>query len=217
MSDILREVDDAMRVEKLVKLWEEHKTAIIAGIAALILGTAANSGWHSWTKHQKAETTSAILTAQDSKEPLDALVKAADANSSSYKTLALMTAAAKAIEEKKYDTALAMYDQVIAERAAKPLFRDLAIVQKVNVSLDHGKDLKADDLLKEIDAVAANDKSPWVGQGLMARAVVKAHLAKDIKGAIGDLELIKQKKDLPASLRQRAQALIDTYQLKGQS
>ena len=217
MSDILREVDDAMRVEKLVKLWEENKTAIIAGIAALILGTAANSGWHSWTKHQKAETTSAILTAQDSKEPLDALVKAADANSSSYKTLALMTAAAKAIEEKKYDTALAMYDQVIAERAAKPLFRDLAIVQKVNVSLDHGKDLKADDLLKEIDAVAANDKSPWVGQGLMARAVVKAHLAKDIKGAIGDLELIKQKKDLPASLRQRAQALIDTYQLKGQS
>lgn len=217
MSDILREVDDAMRVEKLVKLWEEHKTAIIAGIAALILGTAANSGWHSWTKHQKAETTSAILTAQESKEPLDALVKAADANSSSYKTLALMTAAAKAIEEKKYDTALAMYDQVIAERAAKPLFRDLAIVQKVNVSLDHGKDLKADDLLKEIDAVAANDKSPWVGQGLMARAVVKAHLAKDIKGAIGDLELIKQKKDLPASLRQRAQALIDTYQLKGQS
>lgn len=217
MSDILREVDEAMRVEKLVKLWEEHKAALITGIAALILGTAANAGWHSWTRHQKAETTSAILAAQADKDPLQALIKTAEDNDTSYQPLALMTAASKAIQDKKYDEALKLYDQVIAVRRVQPLYRDLAIVQKVNLSLDLNKDIKADALLKDIDTVANNAKSPWLGQGLMARAIVKAHAAKDIKGAIGDLELIKQNADLPGSLRQRAQALIDTYQLKDQS
>lgn len=217
MTDILREVDEAMRVEKVTAFWNEHKTAIIAGAAALILGTAANAGWQSWTRHQKEETTSAILTAQASKDPLHALIKAADDNGTRYKSLAAMTAAAEALKVQNYEEAAKLYESVIADRQARPLFRDLAIVQKTSLALDQGKDLQADALLKQIDTVAGNEKSPWRGQALMARALIKAHVAKDTKGAIGDLELVKADEKLPRTLRQRAQALIDTYNLKGQS
>jgi hypothetical protein len=52
MSDILREVDEAMRVEKMTRLWAEHGNTVIAAIVALILGTALSSGWNAWQHHQ---------------------------------------------------------------------------------------------------------------------------------------------------------------------
>lgn len=217
MSDLLREVDDAMRVERLTKLWNEHKSTIIVGCAALILGTAASTAYQSWTKHKKIETTNEIITASDASDPLEALTKAAEADRSNYKSLVAMTAAAKAMELKRYADALELYKQVEADRSAPALFRDLAIVQKVSLSLDHAATVPAKDLLEDISKVANDKDSAWVGQALFTRALVKAHKANDIKGAIGDLELVTQKSELPSSLRQRAQALLDTFQLKDQS
>ncbi len=217
MTDILREVDEAMRVERMTKIWNENKYLIIVGCAALILGTAASAAYNSWTLHKKRETTSAILAAATESKPLEALTKAAEQDRSAYKALALMTAASKAMESKRYAAGLDLYKQVAADRGAPLLFRDLAIVQKVAISLDHAPEFTSEELLAEINKVAANEKSPWIGQGLFTRAIVKAHKGGDIKGAIGDLELVTQKTELPESLRQRAQALIDTYQLKDQS
>ena len=136
---------------------------------------------------------------------------------SDHNPLTLMIAAAHALSEEKYSEAIGLYNQVEANRRAPDMFRDLAIVQIVNLSIDHNDKATADELLQQIDPVASSDKSPWQGQALFARAIVKAHKSKDIKGAIGDLELVMAKTTLPSSLRQRAQALIDTYRLKDQS
>ena len=217
MSDILREVDDAMRTERLTRLWNEHKTAIIVGCVALILGTAASATYNSWTAEKKRETTTTVITALEDAKPLEALTKAAEADRSNYKSLVVMTAAAKAMETKKYGDALKLYQDVASDRSSPALFRDLAIVQKVSLSLDQLGTVTADELLSDINTVANDKNSPWIGQALFTRAIVKAHKANDIKGAIGDLELIIGKTELPSSLRERAQALLDTYQLKDQS
>jgi hypothetical protein len=214
MSDLLRDIDEAMRIEKLTRLWNEHKTALIAGVTALILGTAAHTAWNSWDTRQKSAETTALLTALEAEQPLPELEKLAERD---HKPLTLMMAAAHALSQKKYDEAISLYTQVEADRKAPDMFRDLAIVQIVNLSMDHNDATTADELLQKIDTVAGREKSPWQGQALFARATVKAHKSKDIKGAIGDLELVMSKSSLPSSLRQRAQALIDTYRLKDQS
>lgn len=217
MSDILREVDDAMRTERMTRLWNEHKTAIIVGCVALILGTAASATYNSWTKEKKRETTTTVITALEDAKPLEALTKAAEADNSNYKSLVTMTAAAKAMETKQYGDALKLYKDVVADRSAPALFRDLAVVQKVSLTLDQVGTASSEELLSDINSVANDKDSPWIGQALFTRAIVKAHKANDIKGAIGDLELIVGQTELPSTLRERAQALLDTYQLKDQS
>jgi hypothetical protein len=217
MTDFLREVDDAMRTERMTRLWNEHKTAIIVGCVALILGTAASTIYNSWTADKKRETTTTVITALEDSNPLQALTKAAEADRSNYKSLVAMTAASKAMETKQYSEALKLYKDVSADRSAPALFRDLATIQKVNLTLDQATDIPAEDLLAEISKVANDKNSAWIGQALFTRAIVKAHKAKDIKGAIGDLELVIGKTDLPSTLRARAQALLDTYQLQDQS
>ena len=216
MSDLLQDVDNAMRVDKMMRLWNEHKIALVTGIVALILGTSAHAAWNAWDASQKRAGTSALLTALDQKEPLPALEKLA-AEHGNGQTLTLMTAAAQAMSDKQYPAALALYKQVQDDRKAPAVFRDLAIVQSVNLTLDQDAKLSAEDLLKQIEPVATNEKSAWQGQALMTQAVIKAHKGKDLKGAIGDLEQVTAKQNLPESLRERAQALIDTYKLEGQS
>ncbi|MCD8562794.1 MAG: hypothetical protein LRY54_01755 [Alphaproteobacteria bacterium] len=49
MTDLLQEVDDMMRQEKLAKLWREHGNFIIGVILAIILATALVSAYKSWT------------------------------------------------------------------------------------------------------------------------------------------------------------------------
>lgn len=214
MTDILREVDEAMRVEKLTRLWQEHGSAVLAGIAALILGTAAHSAWNAWTTHQNIASTTALLEALGSEHPLNNLETLANSEQGKSRHLALITAAAQAINEKKYPEAQAFYQALIAEKSAPPLLRDLAIVQSVNLTLDHTPDAKAEELLATLRPVMQNKKSPWQGQAVLTGALVKAHKSNDQEGAIADLKLIVAHEDWPSSLRQRAQALIDTYQVK---
>lgn len=217
MTDILREVDEAMRVEKFNRLWKEHGPILVIAAVGLILGTAAWSGWNTYKTHQNREATTTLLTALESPKPLDALAALTKDDQSSNKSILLMTAAAHALEAKKLDEAAGYYDQVIADKGISPLFRDLATVQKVNLSLDLKNETSAADLTKQIDPVANNKDSPWQGQALFTRAIVKAHKGQDIKGALADLQAITARNELPASLRNRAQALIDVYQLKEQS
>ncbi len=217
MTDILREVDEAMRADKMARVWEEHKTVLITGITALILGTAAHSAWNAYDASQKRESTGAFITALDSAEPLVQLEKLAAEETGSSRSLPLMNAASKAVAAGKFSDAINFYDEIISDKKAPSMFRDLAIVQKANLSLDHVEGAKAADLIATLDPVANSTKSPWQGQALMTRAVIKAHQGNDVTAAIDDLKIITSNEVTPDSLRQRAQALIDTYQSKQQA
>ena len=79
MSDLLREVDDAVRAENMKRLWDEHKYAIVTGVAALILGTAAMSFWNNYQYSQNQKHTAEIITAVQSPEPAKTLTETAKA------------------------------------------------------------------------------------------------------------------------------------------
>ncbi len=217
MSDLMRDIDDAMRAEKMTKFWNEHKSAILTGVIALVLGTSAHTAWNAWDKQQKRENTSALIAALDAKDKQPALEQLAAEQKGDTRVIARMTAAGQALSAKDYAGALKLYKDVAADKKADPIFRDLAILQSVNLSLDQDQAADAKSLLAQIEPVAASTKSPWQGQALLTRALIKAHKGKDLKAAIADLELVAASETLPRSLRDRAQALRNTYLQESQS
>ena len=57
MTDIFEEVDDALRQEKLQKIWDEYKNTIIASIVILIASTGLTSGYKTWNHSRNANET----------------------------------------------------------------------------------------------------------------------------------------------------------------
>lgn len=216
MSDLLREVDDAVRADNMKRLWDEHKTAIVTGVAALILGTAAMSFWNNWQYNQNQKHTGEILMAAQSKEPAKALTDVAKTQSGNGQTIAYLNAASIDLKAGDKQKALEAYTAAQHTKSSDDTLRDLATLQKVNLSLDLNKDIKTEDLLKDLKPIADNEKSPWQGEAIFMTAFLKGEKNKDYTGAAGDLKSIQDRADITESIKQRAAALQSVYDMKSQ-
>ena len=97
MADqLLQEVDDALRADKIHEWWRTNKNTLIAFIAALILGTAANAAWQHYREVKGGHMLAALsenqqLLAKGKAEDAAAgFKKIADGASGEFKDLALV-------------------------------------------------------------------------------------------------------------------------------
>jgi len=214
MSDLLREIDEAVRADNMKRLWDEHKTALIAGVSALIIGTAIFSGWNAWQSKKNQEGTNRVIAALEAPKPVDALGKAAEENSGNPKIIALLNEASLLLKSGQKDKALETYSLAQKTSSADRSLKDLATMQKVNLMLDIKPDVKADELLKELSSVAENKKSPWQGEAIFMSAFIKGEKNKNFTEASDDLKKLAVREDVTTSLQQRARALQSVYDLK---
>lgn len=216
MSDLLREVDEAVRADNMKRLWDEHKTALVTGITALILGTAALSFWNSHQYSQNQKQTGEILAALESKDPAAALAQTGKDLKSNGQVIAFLNAAALELKAGNKQKALDAYTSAQAAKSADATLRDLATLQKTNLLLDLKQDAKTEDLLNDLKPISANKKSPWQGEAIFMTAFLKGEKNKDYAGASADLKTIQGSDDITESIKQRAQALQSVYDLKQQ-
>lgn len=54
-EEFFREVDEAVRQDRWLGLWQRYGSYIAGGAIAIILGTAAGVGWRQWQEHVRAE------------------------------------------------------------------------------------------------------------------------------------------------------------------
>ncbi|PZP57421.1 MAG: hypothetical protein DI586_00585 [Micavibrio aeruginosavorus] len=214
MADLLREVDEAIRADNMKRLWDEHKTAIVTGITALILGTAAFASWNSWQHSQNQKNTDAVITAMQTDKPAETLVAAAEQQSGTSRVVAYLNAAALELKSGNKDKALAAYTAAQETKSANKDLKDLATLQKTNLTLDLQPDVKADDLLKDLKTISDNKKSPWAGEALFMSAFLKGEKKNDFSAAIADLKTISGRDDVTESIKQRSAALLSVYELK---
>jgi len=214
MSDLLREVDDAIRAENMKKLWDEHKSAIITGITALILGTAALSGWKSWELNRNRTQTADIFAASQSAKPAEALAVLGREQEGNAAAISLLNAAALELNAGNKPKALENYTLAQSAKSADAIFRDMATLQKINLALDINAKATADDLLKELSPIAGSKKSPWSGEAQFMTGFIKGEKNKDYAGAVNDLEKLAARIDVAHSLKSRAAALQSVYALK---
>jgi hypothetical protein len=183
-DNLLKEVDEALRAERAAALWQKHRTTIVTFIAAIILGTAANSLWqhHRETKggellealHANAE----LLSKGKAEEAAAGFKTIADGASGEVKDLALVWQSRAHVAAKQPKEAIAALEAAVAD--GHSLWADIACLRLA------GLDAKA-----AAPCLAANASSPlaatraeWTaanlwgeGKNAEAMAALEAHIA----------------------------------------
>ncbi|MGH1399019.1 MAG: hypothetical protein ACRBCT_07385 [Alphaproteobacteria bacterium] len=212
MSDLLTEVDEAMRQERLKKFWDENSALIIFFVAGTIIMTGVFSGYNAWKdKAQKAQTTALIETL----EAADSPTNTSDTKDlKALKAIAQLKAAASYIEDEKPEEALKLYESIANNKGAASHFRDLARLAQTRLSLS--QETPDADALLETLAPILNGKSPFKPQAQIEAAAIHAHLKNDSAAAKALLDEVLETPDLPPSLYKKAQSLNHIYTLKGE-
>jgi hypothetical protein len=130
-DNIFQEVDEEVRREQFKKLWERYQGFIIAAAVLIVLSVA---GWrtYDWWETKKAAEAgaafeAAIALSDQSKhaEAEAAFSKMAQDSTTTYRTLALVRAAAE-LAQTDPKAAVAAYDKIAANASVGSDLRDLA-------------------------------------------------------------------------------------------
>lgn len=206
MSDIFREVDEALQQDKLIAIWEEYRNTIIAAIAILLLSTMLTTSYKKWDAKRDAAETEKLTTALSSDNPQTAIQNVIEDTRKGHAALGLMTAANMYMQDGKTDDAAAIYKQIVDNKKSPRNIRDLARILYVQNTQD------AD--INILKPLLSNDKSPWIWHARIEAAVVSAHKDADYKTALSYLEKFEEASYIPSTLKQRGLALAHVYALK---
>ncbi len=165
MSDdsLFREVDEDVRRDKIVSVWNRFGNLIVVVSLLVVVGVGGYKAWQYW-QAQKAEADGlrwyeAVRLAEQGKDAeADAAFNAiADTGHKGYAVLARLSQASELGHDGKRDEAVALYDQVIADSAADAPLRELARVRAAYLLVDTAS---VADLTKRLDGMTATT-SPW--------------------------------------------------------
>lgn len=200
----LREVDEAVRQDRLLGVWQRFGRWIVVAVVA---GLAAFAGWLWWDHYSKqvsgegAEKAQVVLKAAAVGQMPDAKDIAAlkGAGQPGYRAVALLTEAGVAAQKGEAAKAAQLYRAIAAnEDIARP-YRDLATVRKVALSFDTMAPQAVIDALKPL----ATEGNPWFGSAGEMSAIAYMKMGKkDVAGAL--FAAIAKDKTVPATLRSRA-------------
>src|SRR5262245_15715685 len=134
MSDIIREVDEELRRERMMKLWDRYGIYVVAAAALVV---AAVGGWrvYEWYSAREAAKASvqfeaAIKLVNEGRrfEAEAAFNQLAKDGTSGYRLLARFRAAAEAAKSDR-QAGVAAYDALSADTSLDQVFREFARVQ----------------------------------------------------------------------------------------
>jgi hypothetical protein len=219
MVDLLAEVDNAMRQERLEKLWQDYGNAIISGVLLAIILTAGFSFYRSWDAGVRTQQTSALMALyEDPGFPGNAMEKTAHLRGG-HKALALFTAAGRLYSQQKTAEAQSLYASMAGDSKLPNHLRQLAVLMDVRVRLEIQKadqNLPATDFLKALQPILDDKTSPWISHAHMLAASILAGQSQDYKAAISHLNAVLETENLPESMYGRAEALSHVYLIRQQ-
>lgn len=215
MADYLREVEESMRAEKFARLWQEHGRILILACVALVIGTAAQTAWKSYTSSQNEKATALFLDAVKNTDGAAALQKIKPENDREDGALISIYLGNLAVQKGDWVNALAAYNDVISNRKAPTTYRDLAIVQSVAVQIDHDTKVTSDDLLKTLSPLLDPKTSMWSSRAILLTAIIQGDKQKKYTDAITTLKPLLADTSLPSGFMAQISALEKVYTLKG--
>jgi hypothetical protein len=204
MSDLLREINDELKADKLHAFWREFQVPLITGVVALLLGVAGFNFWNHKQFEEKAASTSSVITALDQKDSSAALLKESGAEESP--PIMLMLAAGEAA---KTDSAKAitLYQRVIENKKTPDIMRKRAMLDSVLLGLNNPKNLAADKALADLKTII-DDNDMFVAEAHLLSGLIVKNLQKKPTESEAHFKAVVDDKFAPESLKERAKALL---------
>ena len=141
MSDIFQEVDEAVRREKLEKLWKRYGNFVIAAAVVVLLAVGGWRGYQWWEARKAAEAgaafnAAALLVDQGKTQEAEAaFARLAGEGTAGYRVLARLREAA-VLAQRDPKAAVAAYDMIANDTSVAPAFRQIAGVRAAIVLVD---------------------------------------------------------------------------------
>lgn len=204
MSDLMHEIDDELRREKLRAFWKENGAWIIGGILLAIVMTAGLTFWRSYEAGKNIAATQQLIAAAEAenKEALRALALHTKGTHSGF--AGLMSAGMFA-REGQMDQAVELYDHVAAMRGLDTQYRELAVLLSASHKLDSGDPATLHKILEPLAK-----KSIWRFSALEMQALLYAREGR-MKEAVTALTDISANAEAPEEMRRRASTLRELY------
>ena len=208
MSDIFREVDEEVRREQLMKLWERYQYLIVGAVLLIVVGVG---GWrvYEWYQAREAMRTgahfeNAILLSEAGKhdEAEKLFAQVAHQGTASYRALARIRQAAE-LSQRDPKAAIDVYRQISGDGSIEPVLRDLAAVRAAALLIDAGSHIDARRLLEPLTQSGRDFRH--TARELLA---LNAWKSGDRAGATKWYAAILTDPEAPASSRTRVEMLI---------
>jgi hypothetical protein len=208
-DEFIREVDEAVRQDRWLKLWKEHGAYIVGAALAVVIGTAAGVGWRTWQESQRQAEAESYLAATEllrQNRPAEAAAAfralAGDADSG-YAVLAHLQAAHALGQAGDEAGKLAMLRQLADDDAAAPMYRELggllALQQQFGTE-------SPDNLTSQLESLTSAD-NPWRYSALELIALAQMR-AGDTDAARETLSTLVGDPRTPPDLGRRAAELL---------
>ena len=142
MSDVFREVDEEVRKDRALTLWNRYGRFLIGGVVGVVAATAAWQGWTAWSLSQRqadAETFLGGLSLMAQERPGDAeaaFAQLAGDAGAGYQALARLQQAAVLVAVGDSAAGVAVYDALADDGGLDRTLRDLASLLAAQSLLD---------------------------------------------------------------------------------
>jgi hypothetical protein len=208
-DSLIREVDEELRREQLLKLWDQYGTYAIA-VAFLIIAGVGGYKYYQYRRATAAEAAGARfvaatrdLTQNKAAEGQSALEEIAKTAPAGYATLARLRLAASLRTAGKTAEAAAAYEAIGADSGVDPLLGDFAKLQAAMLRLDTAS---WTDMQNRLNDLAA-DTNPW---RYSARELLgwAAHKAGRMDDARAEFSRLISDRNVPPGIAERARMMM---------
>lgn len=204
MSDIFREIEEELRRDNLLKLWQRYAKYIIAGVLAVLVIAGLVVAWRQYEASQRqaqaARYSAALQLIQAGKDGEAAkLFGDLAQQKGGYGLLAAFEHAELLAKSGDHKGAAAAYDRLAADSAIGPQFKDVAVLLSVMQSFP---DTDGKTVIERLKPLTANG-NPWRASALdlTAAATLKSG---DREGARKIYQQLADDLAAPQALRARA-------------
>jgi hypothetical protein len=206
VTDVFREVDEEVRREQLLKLWQRYAKHVIAAVAVVVVAVVAIVGWREWQEQRRIERANAYLAAAalppaEAVEAFEAMGEKRDG----YGVLARLRRAAGLVELNRKAEALAAFAEIAADTDVPQPYRDLATVLHAQNGLGQ---TDAAELTRRLEPLTAPE-NPWRFSALELTALAELGAGHTAKARSLFLTLADDPA-APAGVRGRAAEIAQT-------
>src|SRR5262245_48660324 len=207
-DSLAREVDEELRREQLLKLWEKYGVYVVAAVVLIVVGVGGVK-YYQYRTLVAAEAAGARLagvskkSAQESADTQKALQDIGNSGPAGYATLAKLRLAAADREAGKLAEAAAAYEAIANDAAGDRLLADYARLQAASLKLDSAG---WTDMQNRLNDLAA-DGNPWRASAreLLGLAALKAGKTDDARQ---QFQRLLSDRDTPPSIAERARIMM---------